>query len=329
MPKVYFTKRTKYSNSFNRYRRTFSRVYRGLADSSVAKSLDNPYQFIQCADTQFGMEENDISYAADIANGEKLVTEANRLLPFFVIVCGDLTNFLPEFDSSKLIEDHPYVREKQIADFKSTFAKLNPRIPLILVCGNHDVGNRPTAEKIKTYKKNFGDDYFVFYTPGVTGIVINTNLIADPSGAPKEYQEHMEWIESVTKKAKEDESKHILFFGHHPLFLQRADEPTYDTTLGSDNFVDKQTGNTVIIPHSYYHIPLEQRLKLLNIMQTYDVKYHFCGHYHRNCVAYSPKYNVTNVTTSAVGHQMGKDQSGYRLVTVFNDSIRHVYHTFP
>jgi hypothetical protein len=45
-------------------------------------------------------------------------------------------------------DQEPEVRQKQEADFKKIFEKLDPEIPLICLSGNHDVGNSPTTETI-------------------------------------------------------------------------------------------------------------------------------------------------------------------------------------
>jgi hypothetical protein len=50
----------------------------------------------------------------------------------------------------------PGIRARQVADFKAVFSAVNPDIPLLLCAGNHDVGDRPTAENINAYKYAFG-----------------------------------------------------------------------------------------------------------------------------------------------------------------------------
>jgi serine/threonine-protein phosphatase CPPED1 len=55
------------------------------------------------------------------------------------------------------------LREAQIADLKKTLVELDPRIKLVCICGNHDVGDEPTKETIDEYKKDFGDDYISFW----------------------------------------------------------------------------------------------------------------------------------------------------------------------
>jgi hypothetical protein len=52
----------------------------------------------------------------------------------------------------------------------------------------------------------------------------------------------------------------------------------------------------------------------------------FSGHYHRNNIAQYGEIPV--ITTSAVGKQLGKDSSGFRIVKVFSDKIEHEYVDF-
>lgn len=76
--------------------------------------------------------------------------------------------FTPELDPE---------REEQFETFKKVFSKLN--IPLICVCGNHDVGDSPTINLVQQYKLQFGDDYFKFYLNGVLFIALNSNYYYD------------------------------------------------------------------------------------------------------------------------------------------------------
>merc|ERR1719427_2361684 len=82
----------------------------------------------------------------------------------FVVVCGDHThNFEKQWSNKKPVKYNREKRETQLKAYKDIWRKLNPEIPLVCVCGNHDVGNRPTAKTISLYTKEFGDDYFAFW----------------------------------------------------------------------------------------------------------------------------------------------------------------------
>ena len=58
---------------------------------------------------------------------------------------------------------------------------IDPDIPLLCVCGNHDVGNAPNKVTIDRYTSDFGDDYFGFWVGGIKGLVLNSNLMFNPS----------------------------------------------------------------------------------------------------------------------------------------------------
>ena len=78
-----------------------------------------------------------------------------------------------------------YVGEKkkaaQEADFKAVYAGLHEDIPLVCVCGNHDIGNTPTHDSITNYQRSFGDDYFSFWVGGVMFLVLNSQFFEDDS----------------------------------------------------------------------------------------------------------------------------------------------------
>ena len=63
-----------------------------------------------------------------------IVELLNRMSPkpAFFIVCGDLVDAFPD--------KWPEIRSEQEKDFFKVFSKLNTDIPLLCVCGNHDVG---------------------------------------------------------------------------------------------------------------------------------------------------------------------------------------------
>ena len=66
------------------------------------------------------------------------VHHINRLKPTFAVMCGDLTDSLLELTP----DVDPTLRDRQVADWKKVFGQVDKDIPLVCVCGNHDVGNR-------------------------------------------------------------------------------------------------------------------------------------------------------------------------------------------
>src|SRR5438876_8542112 len=93
-----------------------------------------PFFFIQLSDPQFGMFTNDKDFAQETANFEFAVATVNRLKPAFVVITGDLVN--KPGDAA------------QIAEFKRIAGKIDSRIPVYNVVGNHDIENVPTPATI-------------------------------------------------------------------------------------------------------------------------------------------------------------------------------------
>src|SRR5438132_6785869 len=101
--------------------------------------------FIQMSDPQFGMFTKDAGFEHETANFEFAIAAANRLKPAFVVITGDLTNKAGD--------------AAQIAEFHRIAKKLDPKVKLFAVTGNHDVANEPTADTLAAYRKNFGPDH--------------------------------------------------------------------------------------------------------------------------------------------------------------------------
>jgi hypothetical protein len=62
---------------------------------------------------------------------------------------------------------------------------------------------------------------------------------------------------------------------------------------------------------------------VIHIIFSAGVRHIFCGHYHRNDGGLYK--DIQQVVTSAVGCQLGEDESGYRVVQVQEDKITHEY----
>lgn len=124
-----------------------------------------PFCFIHAADTQFGLIDSwnavplaEQTWEKEIVLTRKAISAANKLSPKprFFVVCGDLVNAFP----------WEKYNDPQVKDFKKIFTELDPSIPLICVCGNHDVGDSPTQESLQKYRNNFGDDFYSFWVGG-------------------------------------------------------------------------------------------------------------------------------------------------------------------
>jgi len=243
-----------------------------------------------------------------------------------VIVCGDLTD---AYD--------PTLQKLQQDDLKKIFSEVDPSIPFICVCGNHDVGNTPSESSIARYRDEFGDDYFQ-WTVGPTtcrfrGIVMNSTLLHDSRGWPEGAARQEQWLDASLAQFTADHAAGLVHQGalflHHPLWLYDLEEgedlPGYDEFI-KDPKVGPSSG-VFRIPHSYFHIPLEKRKTLAQKLVQHGIMTIFSGHFHRNAGGKDARTGLEQVVTSAVGRQLGKERSGFRVVSVFpqKGGIRHEY----
>ncbi len=275
-----------------KFQKAHDHLYEGLT-AAEEKEWTDPYFFIQMADCQLGMFDNDNSWEKEMALLEEAVSHINRLKPRFVIVCGDLTNAKP----------YQPAYPEQIADYKRVMSKISDDVPLVCLCGNHDVGNKPTRKKIAAYESHFGSHYFQFWVGGVHCLALNSSLIHNPKKAPALFEEQKEWIKTAFEAPESKRAVHRLVFTHHPWFLRN--------------------------PHTYlsrkFEIPPERRHEMLQLFAKHRVAACFAGHFHRN--SHGQYQGMEMITTSAIGKPGGSDPSGFRIVKVYEDRLEHGY--FP
>lgn len=155
----------------------------GVSESNLEWKDD--FYFVQAADTQFGQFDRmggidrdqllngKLPWYREVQLAERAVTLINQLdpKPRFMIICGDmLDNFfyelLPEIEDRIFTDKLDPVRDQQFDSFMKVFSKLDQCIPLICVCGNHDVGDSPNQQvnTIRQYfqKKSNWQSYCVF-----------------------------------------------------------------------------------------------------------------------------------------------------------------------
>jgi 3',5'-cyclic AMP phosphodiesterase CpdA len=248
-----------------------------------------PFFFIQMADPQLGMFDDNKSIDKDVTNFETAIAHANRLHPDFVVICGDLINKPGD--------------PTQEQAFLKVCKGLDKSIPLYLVSGNHDVTNTPTTQSIEHYTAVMGRDYYSFDRHNCHFIVLNSTVLWKPENAQAHKQSQLAWLHGdlAAAKLRQPPPTHIVVFEHHSLFLEKADEPD-----------------------QYFNLPMEIRRPLLDLFHANGVKNVFAGHYHRCAEGRDGDLEMT--TTGPVGKPLGKDPSGLRIVIVKKDSIKHQYY---
>jgi len=190
----------------------------------------------------------------------------------FVVVCGDHTHNLENMWSKGDLEGGRKKRIQELAAFKSIYSKLDETIPLVCVCGNHDVGNKPTEKTTQLYKEEFGDDYLSFWCGGVKFTVLNSQIVQGLSPSDELSIAHEKWADEEFEMKHENEPVHSVVMCHIPPFCWDPEE--------------KNTN---------FNWPKEKREMWLEKMVKANVKKVYCAHYHRRA---GGKYKELEVVVS-------------------------------
>lgn len=300
------------------------------------------HTFVVCADTQYGMSSMNREWLTEAQYSRQAIQYINRLRPrpLFCCICGDLVHMTASIyaaEQGRSIPECDKIQDDQNIDFKNTWDKLHPDIALVCVCGNHDVGNRPTPSTIRRFRQAFGDDYLAWWANGTYNIAVNSSLFFDPSGAIEEYDKQLVWLEERLNYASENYASSIFVFGHHPWFLYRDDE-TPDDMAGESPYPLEWNMTGKVEPDSYFHIPIQYRRKVMDLFRKYSVSASFAGHFHQNLSSQS-SFGMEMIATSSLSlvmHSTGipKDfqepqTRGVRVVTIRIESGNGSYtHTF-
>jgi len=247
--------------------RAQNRTFKGMSEED--KWQDN-YDFICLGDPQIGMgeqkvEEEFCKLAVAFINGRKPRVK-------FVVVCGDHTHNLEDMWSKNDKEAGRRKRKQELRAYKLIWSQLDKDIPLVCVCGNHDVGNKPTDETIKLYNDEFGDDFFSFWYGGVKFVVLNSQIIQGLENTNKLSKDHDDWLRKELVGVRRDKPVHTVCMCHIPPFCWDIDE--------------KDTN---------FNWPSDKRKKWLDIMVNAGVKKVYCAHYHRRA---GGKYRGLEVVVS-------------------------------
>ena len=261
---------------------------------SERKVASGPYKIVVGADPQLFMrQKNDLFWQQTI----DLVISLN---PDFFIVCGDLTNA-----GNKASRWEDPVRaasyEKQAAAYLSGSKRLEKHLPVYNVAGNHDVTLRPTPERLAWYENKFGKAWYSFEHRNSLFIVLESNLLRDPSGAPQKAKEQKEWFKKLLQKSKHKNYDHKFAFMHHPMCLKSVSEKS-----------------------GYYNMPEKIRNELLDLFHDNNFTAVFSGHLHKNNYMRVGKLEL--ITTGSCCVPLGKDPKGVRIVEISKEHIQHKYY---
>ncbi|KAJ8604701.1 hypothetical protein CTAYLR_006566 [Chrysophaeum taylorii] len=256
---------------------TEGRIIRGVK-ADVKEGC--PWVFVQLADSQLGMLNMATApdeWGEEARNLGVAVEKINFMCPrpSFVVVCGDLVNEFPKHDPDRAA--------RQVADFKRIVKGIDASIPLVCVCGNHDVGDVPTRQSVGLWTSRFGVDYGEFRVGDTRCLVLNSQLYsAKEEGDHEMASEQDEWLDAI---ANDDHSAtNAIIFSHIPPFIYDEHEPK-----------------------GYFNFRPDIRKDLLDTTKRIRAKRKtfFCGHFHRNAGAWTTDRSIEVVVTSAVGTTLG------------------------
>jgi 3',5'-cyclic AMP phosphodiesterase CpdA len=210
----------------------------------------------------------------DVRHFEQAVALANDLAPTFVVMGGDMVN--------DPVDEDQYAAVVKVAEGLDA--------PMHWVAGNHDIAldtNVPDAASMAAYRARFGPDHYTVVHEDTTVVVVDTVVWANAEAVPDEWATQRTWLEATLATAR-DRGGPIIVAGHHPLFLDHADEPD-----------------------SFWVVPPDRRREVLDLFHAHGVRTYLCGHRHRNELAREGRLEV--VVTGAVGLPLGDDPSGLRV----------------
>jgi 3',5'-cyclic AMP phosphodiesterase CpdA len=224
----------------------------------------------------------------DARRYEAAVAMVNASRPDLVVIGGDMV-------------DDPN-SEDQYDEFMRITHRIDGDIAVHWIPGNHDLASDavvPTPQSLADYRAAFGPDFFAFDHGPLRFVALNTTALDRPEEIQGEVEEQFDFLaEELNGTA--GRGRETILLGHHPLFLESADEPA-----------------------SYWNLASEPRRRILELAHRHGVRLVLAGHWHRNCLARDGDLQM--VTTGAVGYPLGVDPSGFRLVEVAGGSISHSY----
>lgn len=312
--------------------RAANRTLEGMTYEDTIDESDADFFFVQSTDTQFGMVESlvgrelpvvgydntsrifydqktrnelmRIYHVQEAVRLKELIRKVNAMnpRPGFLVISGDMVDAYPLTDAAATRGNKRADQEKQLL---KVLEGVSAEIPVVVVPGNHDLGNAPTADTIQQYKDLFGDDYFSFWTKGSLFLVLNSQLYKNSSFVESERTGQDVWLDTVLEDAKGKKPRHIVVLMHIPPFLESLDEET----------------------NPYFNLVPDVRKKLLQKFSDAGVTKIFTGHFHRNAGGFAFNLTMEVVVTSAISLQFGEDKPGARIVKLKQDEILHEYHS--
>ena len=208
--------------------KTMTEKLEKLKNDPEERKWEGDFTFVQGADCQFGLIDRYIfkkeipNWDKEIKLSEAAIEQINGLVPKpkFFVICGDMLDafpyaglyFLDPLSCCSCWKSFKYfcvynvgkereLRNEQLADFHKVYSKVDPEIPLICVCGNHDVGDIPTKENVQIYREQFGEDFFIFWKAGVRFVVLNSQYYMNSDDVEEELAKQNALVNSLKNES--------------------------------------------------------------------------------------------------------------------------------
>ena len=235
-----------------------------------------PVCIVHLTDPQLGFYSMNSDYSRERAQVVELIGAINRWHPDCVVISGDLVNNLRD--------------TLQLAGFDSLCRMVDRRIPLLLLPGNHDLGNDASPEQVDRYVARYGADRWVWHKGPCRMIGINTTELK--AGSADREAAQRAWLERALQRGRH--SRCLIVVGHHPFFVHRVDE-----AVNYDNLRE----------------PL--RTTYLELLKRYGVDCVLTGHIHR--CAEAQVAGIQFWSTAAAGRTFGHELPGLRVLKIAKD----------
>ena len=259
----------------------FGSTFALATQAQLLKRREGEILIAHCTDPQFGMglpragkAMTEEGYQHDLARCLSAIEIINGLDPDLVCITGDMTH-----SAKDVAKDWP----RLLKMYKS---------PVVVAPGNHDVGNRLTAESVARFKAVFGRDYTAVTVRGWRIIAANS-IYWWPNKEPALREAHDKWFAEELAGAKARGEKTIVAT-HVPPFVHKPDEPD-----------------------SHDNQPLEGRLARLDACIAAGAKFYLAGHTHRYCEKKYRDLPILNAETTCCNGD--KRPFGFRLLRIHPD----------
>lgn len=115
-------------------------------------------------------------YAADLARMERVIRSVNAAKVDLAVISGDVTD-----RAADVVRDWP----RLLKEFE---------VPVIVVPGNHDLGNSATFENYERFRSVFGTDHQLRKLGGFAIIAANSQFSRETAELKRQQREHEEWF---------------------------------------------------------------------------------------------------------------------------------------